>query len=223
MSLAIAESLRQRFQRTLSEDELERVARLRLEDHKKRFVASRGWQRSLLAAYLGCRPEEIVFAYAELGKPRLATPRTQDGLEFNLSNSHEMALLAVTRKHDVGVDVEYVGRRSDTEAIARRFFADREQAALERVPEAARRAAFFRCWTRKEAILKAAGVGLTFPLNRVEVTLAEDQPARLLKLDASLGDLAGWRLYHLSPAEEYLGALAIRGHVQQVDTFAQEI
>jgi 4'-phosphopantetheinyl transferase len=173
-------------------------------------VVSRARQREILADYLQLRPDQLRFEYGDLGKPRLSAAQGGKGLHFNLSNSHELALLAVASDRELGVDVEYLDRRTDGAAIARRFFAPREKQFLEQSPPAERQATFFRCWTRKEAVLKAFGVGLTFPLDRVEVSPATEERPALLSLDERLGPPDRWTLTDLRPADRYVGALAFQ-------------
>ncbi len=198
--------------RTLSADEWTRARRFKFEIHRRRFVAGRGVLRALLGDYLGVAPERLAFTYGERGKPDLApslqTPRP---LFFNLSHSHELALVGVTRAREVGVDVEHLKPMSDLLRIAERFFAPEETAALLGLPATEHERAFFRCWTRKEAYLKAVGVGLAAPLDSFLVTLAPGEAARMLSLrgDAAAGER--WRLAHLEPAAGYLGAVAVEG------------
>jgi 4'-phosphopantetheinyl transferase len=123
----------------------------------------------------------------------------------------------VSRDRELGVDVEFVDRRSDNEAIANRFFAEREKRALAAVPADERRVLFFRCWTRKEAVLKALGVGLTVSLDRIEVSA--DRDCRLLSIDQTLGRPTDWTLVDLVPAERYAAALAFQNGPATVRSF----
>lgn len=163
----------------LSEGEIERAARFQFERDRRRFLAARAGLRRVLAGYLGCDAREIRFEAGAMGKPR--TP----GIEFNLSHSHELALVAVAGTTPVGVDVEYLRPQSDAVAIARRFFPPAEAAAVGADP-----GAFFRVWTRREAWLKAEGSGLA--------GLGREKPAE-------------WRVLDLAPAAGYIGAVAFQG------------
>lgn len=196
--------------RTLSEDEWVRARRFRFEVHRRRFIVGRGVLRALLGAYLGAPPERLAFTYGERGKPDFAAPLPAP-LFFNLSHSHELALLGVTRAREVGVDIEHVKPMADLARIAERFFAPAENASLLGLPAAEHERAFFRCWTRKEAYLKAVGVGLAAPLDSFTVTLGPDEPARMLSLEGDAAAGARWRLAHLEPAPGYLGAAAVEG------------
>ncbi len=195
----------------LSADEWERAHRFRFEIHRRRFVAGRGALRALLGGYLGIAPGRLAFTYGERGKPDLAPGLVPRPLHFNLSHSHELGLLGVTWTREVGVDVEHLKPMDDLGTIAERFFAAAENASLRALPAEEHERAFFRCWTRKEAYLKAVGVGLAAPLDSFVVTLAPGEPARMLSLEGRAEAGARWRMWHLEPAPGYLGAAAIEG------------
>jgi 4'-phosphopantetheinyl transferase len=218
-SLVLPPDKLQQLHAWLSPDEQQRAARMRIGRVRERFVASRGRQREILAAYLSRSPKDVSFEYENLGKPRLAPSATEDRLFFNLSNSHELALIAVSRDRELGVDVEFVDRRSDNEAIANRFFAEREKRALAAAPCGERKVRFFRCWTRKEAVLKALGVGLTVSLDQIEVSATTDD-CRVLDIDRDLSRPDDWTLFDLVPAERYVAAVAFQEGPATVSTYA---
>jgi 4'-phosphopantetheinyl transferase len=192
---------------------------MRIGQVRDRFVASRGRQREILAAYLSKSPADLQFEYGDLGKPRLHPSAANDRLFFNLSNTHDLALIAVSCDRELGVDVEFIDRRSDDEAIANRFFAEGEKRALAAAPLDERRVLFFRCWTRKEAVLKELGVGLTVSLDRIEVSSSADD-CRLLVIDKDLGSPRDWTLVDLVPAPRYAAAVAFRNGPATVRTYA---
>lgn len=196
--------------RLLAPDERERAARFRFDEHRRRYAVGRGALRTLLGAYLGERPEAVRFAYGPRGKPELAGA-PPGLLGFNLSNSEDLALVGFLRGREIGVDVEYLKPMSDLAQIAERFFCAAETAKLLALPEERRREAFFNCWTRKEAYLKAVGEGLAAPLDSFEVTLAPDEEARMLYLKGDAEAAARWHYRHLRPAPDYLGALTVEG------------
>jgi 4'-phosphopantetheinyl transferase len=201
--------------RLLSPDEQARAARFRFDEHRRRYAVGRGALRTLLGAYLGERPERLVFGYGPRGKPELpAAPE----LGFNLSNSEELALVGFLRGREIGVDVEYLKPMPDLAQIAERFFCAAETAKLLALPPEVHREAFFNCWTRKEAYLKAVGEGLAAPLDSFEVTLAPDEPARMLALRGDRTAAESWSYHHLRPAPDYLGAVAIEGGSWSVRT-----
>ena len=197
----------------VSPDELERADRFRFARERNRYLVGRGLLRQLLAAYLKRPAREIVFAYSPTGKPSLAETGTK--LNFNLAHSHGLVVYAVTRRGDLGVDVEAIRPGGMWEGISRRFFSPNEHARLSALPAEKRREAFFHGWTRKEACLKAMGTGLGGGLAEVEVSLDPEQPAELLGHPAGHGELRQWQLFSSSPAPGYLAALAVRGTAVQ--------
>jgi 4'-phosphopantetheinyl transferase len=200
----------------LTDDERARADRFHADRHRHRFIACRAQVRQLLAGYLNERPERIDFRLGPQGKPALGGLRSNSGIDFNVSNSHDMALCAVAWHCELGVDIEHLREGRDQEGLAARFFAPQEVAALNALPANLRIEAFLRCWTRKEAVLKAVGIGLSFPLDRLVVTLAPSEPARVLAFDGTPSAAANWWLEHLEPAPGYVGALAARGDRREV-------
>ena len=211
----------ERLGRCLSADEWERANRFRFEQHRRQYVVGRGALRTQLAAYLGTRPELIRFTYGPRGKPFLAPPLDAGGLHFNLSNSHELALAGFVLGREIGVDVEHLRSMPDCEQISERFFSASEREVLRRLP-APKEEAFFNCWTRKEAYLKAVGEGLAAPLDSFDVTLAPGDPPRMLTLEGDADRAARWFFQHFRPADDYVGALAIEGGPWEVRTWAFE-
>lgn len=194
---------------TLSASERKRAGRFHFERHRNRFMAGRGLLRMLLGRYLQTAPERIQFTYGPQGKPALAGPFAQAGLEFNMAHTQDLALFAVTRAGPVGIDVEEVRSLADAEELVARFFSGRESAAFRKLPEEQKPPAFFNLWTRKEAWLKATGEGIVHSLHRVEVSFLPGEPARLLSLPEPLARSAHWGLHDLAPAPGFAAALAI--------------
>jgi 4'-phosphopantetheinyl transferase len=210
--------------RALSADEWERAHRFRFDKHRRQYVVGRGALRALAAAYLGSgiRPEEVKFSYGPRGKPFLAPPFDSRSLQLNLSNSHELALVGFVLGREIGVDIELMRPMTDCEEIAERFFSASERQMLRSIPFPAKQEAFFNCWTRKEAYLKAVGEGLAAPLDSFDVTLALGEPPRMLSLKGDATRAAGWFFHHLRPAEDYIGAVAIEGGTWEVKTWTFE-
>jgi 4'-phosphopantetheinyl transferase len=203
---------------TLDDDELARAERFVFERHRLRYVAAHGLLRRVLSGYLGVAPAEIRFGHARHGKPYLAG-EVQPDLRFNLSHSGDRMLVAVAVGRDVGVDLELVGRDRDFAGIARHFFSPNEVAALTALPERERRAAFYRCWTRKEAYIKAIGSGLSHPLDEFDVTFAPGEPAALAYDQRDPDAAARWSMLNLE-LDDYAGALAVEGlSAMRVQTF----
>lgn len=202
-----------RLARVLSRDEMDRANRFRFDVHRHRFIAARSAMRHLLAEYSGVAPEALRFHYGHRGKPDLPD---FPWLHFNLSHSEERALLGVTRIAPVGVDVEHLRSMPDLMDIAERFFARGEVERLSQQPSSEHEPCFFRCWTRKEAYLKAIGEGLAVPLNRFEVTHEPDREPRFLDFRDPDETPEAWSLHHLDPDEGYFGAVALRASPQAV-------
>ena len=207
--LDLAWDLQGRMAEFLSQEELERSARLRRDLDRARFVAARGWLRMLLARYLDVAASEIVLAAGPHGKPRLALG--PESLRFNLAHSDGVAVYAVARDREVGVDVERLRPDFPIDEIARHYFSPQEQADLGALPEADRLRAAFDCWTRKEAYLKAAGVGLTQPLEEFDVTFRPGESV-VLRINTADGDGGGrWTLHAFDAGRDYSAAVAVEG------------
>ncbi|RMH19353.1 MAG: 4'-phosphopantetheinyl transferase superfamily protein [Acidobacteria bacterium] len=204
--------------RLLSEDEQARAGRFHFPRHRRRFTVGRGVLRALLAAYAGADPQALRFAYGEKGKPSL--DRRSGAPEFNLSNSHEQALIGVARSVPLGVDLEHLRPMPDAAAIAERFFSAAERQALARVSAAEKARAFFHAWTRKEAYVKAVGDGLSLPLASFDVSLRPGEPCRFLALGGDPDAARRWSLHHLEPAPGYVGALAFEARGFRLRGFA---
>jgi 4'-phosphopantetheinyl transferase len=204
-----AASCVERLQHTLSVDELQRAARFHFPRDRRRFIVARGALRNILGRYTGVPPSELRFRYSAYGKPTLAD--IEDGLRFNISHSHEVALFAVTRGREVGVDLEYLRMDVACEEIAEHFFSARERASLRALPMEVKHQAFFNCWTRKEAYIKAHGEGLSLPLDQFDVSLAPGEPAALLATRHDHRDVWRWSLQALMPGPGYAAAVVVEG------------
>jgi 4'-phosphopantetheinyl transferase len=203
----------------LSPDEQERAARYRIEEVRREYVVGRGVLRTLLAGYLGSDAQAVRFAYEERGRPVLAAVQCASGLCFNLSNARVLALAAFAHGQQIGIDLEWNKRRVELKDVAARFFAPAERAALFDLPVDRQRQAFFNCWTRKEAYLKARGMGLSRPLDRFEVSLAPGEPARLLS-DATDPEAPGhWSLVNLDGLAGFTAALAVEGSPTSIASY----
>jgi 4'-phosphopantetheinyl transferase len=197
---------------TLSPDERVRAGRFRFERDRRRFVTRRGLLRRLLNGYVGIDPSRLQLGYGAAGKPVLAQISGRSKLRFNLSHSGGLALYAFTLAREVGIDLERTRPVSEAETIAGRFFSTGERKLLRGLPRTQQQEAFLNCWTRKEACLKATGVGFGLPPERIEVSLAPGQPARLLSIDGDPQEAARWCLQNLTPAPGYVAALVVEGH-----------
>jgi 4'-phosphopantetheinyl transferase len=202
----------QHYREFLAANEIERADRYHFAKDRNRFTVARGVLRQLLGTYLNLDPREIRFVYGPQGKPDLAPPQSSSGLRFNLSHSGEVALLAVSRNLELGVDVEQIRADFASGEIATRFFSPEECAKLETIAAPESADAFFNCWTRKEAYIKARGLGLFIPLDSFEVAFAPGEEPALLQVKSG-DDLASrWRFHALHPGPGYKAALAVAGN-----------
>jgi 4'-phosphopantetheinyl transferase len=211
--LDLNESFQSSFLQLLSPDEKNRANKFRFKEDRQRFIAARAILRLLIGKYLEINPTEISFQYGEFGKPSLADTNS---LQFNISHSQNVALFAFTKKFNIGVDVEFVNPNTKIKEIAASFFSTNEIKNLLALPEKQQTLGFFYCWTRKEAFIKAVGEGLSFPLNKFEVSLEPDKPAKLLATHWQPKDVSKWSVYSLSPEPNFVGSLVIEGFVEKV-------
>lgn len=207
-----------RFRRTLEAGELERARRFHFDKHRRHFIVARGFLRSVVARYLGSQPEALRFEYGAYGKPALESGHT---LRFNLSHSNEVALLAVTLDAELGVDVEHIRADFASEDIARRYFSRAEVEVFNSLPPEERVEAFFRCWTRKEAYIKAIGKGFSQALDAFDVTLAPEVEPVLLRAEDD--DASRWWMGDIEVGEGYAGALIVERPVAEVRFFRQDL
>ncbi len=189
----------------LSTDEAIRAARFVKEQDAMRYVAGRGRLRLILGEYLGIAPRRLTFAYNDFGKPYLTSAGRGD-LHFNLSHSADRAVLAISERFPLGIDIEQA--KPMEEDIAGHFFSPKECAILRAMPAHLYLPAFYRCWTRKEAFVKAHGAGLSLALDAFDVPLGNEPTLRLERLDDTIGAPDDWSLLDLDVPEGFFGALA---------------
>lgn len=203
----------------LSSDERDRAQRFRFDVHRERFIAGRGSLRAILAHYLNCKPEEIRFSYGPNGKPELCNNFYKNPLRFNVSHSNRLALYAIACSAEIGVDIEFIQPLTDIEEIAGHFFSPNENAVFHSIPASQKLAAFYNCWTRKEAFIKVSGAGLAHPLHEFDVSLAPGEPARILSISGDVRRAACWSLVELAPAPDYAAAIAYERRGLRVSCF----
>jgi 4'-phosphopantetheinyl transferase len=191
----------------LSPEETARADRFRFPRHRRAFVLGRAALRALVASYLDMDAADVSFVYGPQGKPALENSDACS-LRFNASNSGDLAAYAFTRGCDIGVDVEQHRALADLENIARRFFSPEETAELLDLAPGEKTAAFFRCWTRKEAYIKALGGGLSIPLDSFRVTLRPGDAARLVSSGGGADEARSWTLHEFDAGPDYAGAIA---------------
>jgi 4'-phosphopantetheinyl transferase len=206
-----------RFSALLSRDEKQRAGRFRFAAHRRRFIASHGFLREILGCYLGVFPGEIVFSVNAWGKPGLMDKSS--GLEFNLSHTGELAMIAITGEREIGIDVESTKRPCEIQKIAGRFFTPNEADAIKKLPPERQRKAFFACWTRKEAFLKAKGCGMSIPLDQFEVSVIPENAPVLLKTAWDPDERFKWTLFDIDNMDDYTAAVAVGGKVFAIRYF----
>ena len=211
VSLCQSAAARASLSGLLTPDEQSRAESYHFQKDRNRFIVARGVLRSILARYLHLAPDELRFAYSPYGKPALRDSEDALNLRFNVSHSHQMALYAITRKSAVGLDIEFIREDFASLQVAEHFFSRREGTMLRALPAVTQARAFFNCWTRKEAYIKARGEGLSYPLDKFAVSLLPGEPASLLQVDNDPLECSRWSLYELSPGPGYVAALAVEG------------
>ena len=189
---------------TLSSDEQRRANRFMSPLIKTRFIVARGMLRHILSSYTHQLPQELTFEYGTRGKPIL----TNRPFAFNLSHSEDIALLGIAHTTQIGVDVEYMTAMAEMRRVAGDYFSVNEQIALFSLPISEQIPAFYRCWTRKEAYIKARGDGFALPLDQFDVTLAPHEAPCLLRTQED-DSPSNWQFFHLEPTKGYVGAICL--------------
>lgn len=211
VSLNVSAPVIESLQLSLTSDEVVRARRFYFEQDRNRFIVARGVLRTILGRYLNTDPGQLRFCYNPYGKPSLELPMNDPALSFNLSHAHNLALYAFTYTRQVGVDIEYMRADIDHEQLAKYSFSPNENAVLRSLPEVIKPKAFFNCWTRKEAYIKARGKGLSIPLDQFDVSLQPGELAALLQSREDPQETVRWSLQELTPGPCYVGALAVEG------------
>ncbi|GGW39324.1 4'-phosphopantetheinyl transferase family protein [Arenibacter certesii] len=205
------------MQERLTSDEKLRAGQFKFQTDQNRFIIARWLLRSLLSNYLELDFGEMILKYGEFGKPFF---NTNQNIKFNLSHSGDMIVFGFVKNFNIGVDVEMFKSNFNVMDIALKFFSKKEVETLLTLPEYKREVAFYRCWTRKEAIIKADGSGMSFPLNTFSVTIDSDDKAELIEM--SNGDLnkEKWRLFSIKLSVDYLAAVAVEGNIGHISSKA---
>jgi len=210
-----------RLREHLSPDEQARAARFHFEKDRRHFTVARGYLRTLLGRYCGLGPDEIRFSYSSYGKPRL-TVELQQPIEFSLAHSGGAALYAFTRIGEIGIDLEYIRPDFIGDDIARRYFSASEVASLNLLSKPDRQKAFFACWARKEAFIKAKGLGLSLGLDQFDVALRSDQPVAILRTAWEEAEALRWSLQAIDVGPDYAAAVALEAHGWQANYWQVE-
>jgi 4'-phosphopantetheinyl transferase len=203
----------QQLAQWLSGDEHLRAERFRFERDRQRYIISRGILRDILARYLRVNPHDVEIGHTTQGKPYVSGDLASRLIRFNLAHSQDLALYAFTAGHEIGVDLEHLRSIPEMSAIVSHYFSAHEQAALAALPESAQRSAFFNCWTRKEAYVKALGSGLYQSLQEFDVSLVPGEPAALLAHHLRPSEVMRWSVQELFPDDDCAAALVVEGPV----------
>lgn len=199
------------YRRLLSPAECDRVDRFVTDELTRRSLVCRAVLRWIVGATLSISPNEVRFQIGPHGKPSLSGDHGAQ-LEFNVSHTGDVALIAVAAGRTLGVDVEALDRRVNRDELAARFFSPQECQAYFALDESQRVAAFYRIWTCKEAYLKAIGAGLSFPLGKFSVSAAPDEPPGLLAVEGAPEETSRWSFVAIDVGDELAAALAVEGH-----------
>ena len=208
------------FDEALSLEDRARADRFRFESDRRKFCVARASMRLILGRYLKTRAGRLEIDTGDYGKPYFADEKTSQGLRFNLSHSHQIALIAIARDREVGVDVEYMRPNFVTDEVAGHFFSSAEAEELRSLPFELKTESFFNCWTRKEAYIKAIGKGLSQALDAFDVTLAPGAAPQLTRAEDD--DVSRWLLRDIHVGEGYAGALIVERPVAEVRFFRQD-
>ena len=193
----------------LDADERRRASRFQFERDRQRFIVARGRLRQLLAARLDTEPQSVELSYGAHGKPVLARGSATQDWRFNVSHSRDIAVFALCRGREVGIDVEAVHSIHCADAVAAHFFSRNELEAYRALDAQDKELGFFHCWTRKEAFIKALGDGLRYSLDGFDVSLSPREPARILRVGNLGGNDSGWCLRSFIPTPGYVAAIVI--------------
>lgn len=202
----------------LSKEEQVRAQRFYFKKDKYHFLKSRGILKILLSNYLDLNPESIIFEYTKFGKPFLKNTN----LQFNVSHAAGRGLFAFTFDSLIGVDIEKIKTEIEFKNLVNRFFSKNEAAIILGLKCQDQAKAFFKCWTRKEAFIKAHGEGLSIPLDCFEVSILDSETLRLKTVDWQQETAKDWSLASFEPYENWLGAIAVKGEIQKVNYFEFE-
>jgi 4'-phosphopantetheinyl transferase len=205
-----------RFDEALSLDDRVRADRFRFESDRRRFCVARASLRIILSRYLQTRPARLQLETGDYGKPYLVNRPGAYDLRFNLSHSNRLALIAIARDREVGVDVEFMRPNFVTEDVVKHFFSRVEGEEFAAVAPAFKTQSFFNCWTRKEAYIKGRGEGLSCSLDEFDVSLAPGVPATLLESRLDPTEVSRWSMQDLFPAPGYAATVAVEGRYSQL-------
>ena len=201
-----------RLAQSLSAGERMRADRFRFEMDRVRFIVARGTLRSILSLYLGIEAGQVELDYQQQGKPYVREDLNRASIRFSTAHSYQLAVYAFVHAREIGIDLEYTKPMPGLWQTAMAFMSERELSLLSALPVCQQQQAFYLCWTCKEAYLKARGVGLAQPLERLDVSMTPGEPARLLSVEGKTDEAWRWAMQSFTPAPGYVAAFAVEGH-----------
>lgn len=194
------------YKNILSEDEKTRADRFRFEKDKNNFIYCRTKLRNILSEYTGISSGEMVFSYTKYGKPFIE----DHSIKFNVSHSGNYAVIAVTENNEIGIDIEFKREIADAKNIAVRYFSDDEMIEFLKMKDDKVKDAFFTCWTRKEAFIKAVGEGLSYPLSDFSVSFVNGSAPLIRKIYSNPDETKLWSLFNVNTEVNYVSSLAVK-------------
>jgi 4'-phosphopantetheinyl transferase len=198
----------------LSKDEQKRLSSFKFAKDRFRYGVTQSLKRWVLASYLNERPEKLVFTREKYGKPAILSQKNWPHLQFNISHSNQIILLGITVEDPIGIDVEYHADNISVENLSEFIFSPLERAYFSKLAsQQEKKEAFFRCWTRKEAYLKAEGMGLNDFLPNISVDMSEfPKDDRVETLALNKKENLPWRLFPLPVDKFYTAAVVVGTH-----------
>lgn len=202
----------QQLARTLSPDEQLKADGFHFNRHRRQYIASHGSLRMILSKYLGPAPSQLQFTYSSRGKPSLVSNGIAEPLCFNLSNSNELALCAVTLNRAIGIDIEYIRPKIDNKSLSKHFFSTQENKLINSFPHEERQDIFLNLWTLKEAYLKATGEGIK-GLENIEISISHREQPVIHSINGMIQTKRRWSIIQLFPERGYTAGLAVEGSI----------
>ena len=204
------------LEKVLSMDEVRRANCFYFKRDYNRYIVTHSILRIILGLYAKCSPDSLCFRFNEYGKPALMEWMNDSELCFNLSHSCDQILFAITSGHEVGVDIEHVRPFKSAAQIVERFFSEKEKEEFRKLPEQLKEEAFFTCWTRKEAYIKARGQGMTLPLDHFSVLFLSGETTISLPEEHESEDKELWSIKSITTVAGYIAAIAIQGRIKRL-------
>ncbi len=209
------------LEKILSRKELDKADKFHFPKDRNSFVVSRASLKIILSKYINVEPTAVNFVYNKYGKPFLDI-KNDTNISFNLSHSGNFCLIGITKNNKIGVDIEKINKDFSSLEIAKNYFSEKEYLALTKLPSNERGKAFFYCWTRKEAFIKAEGKGLSIPLDSFDVTISEEE-AKITRITNKI-NIDDWKLYNIKVNDEYCAAIASSGNIKNIiKTYVEDI